>query len=74
MRTVKTVRSTIWGEILKDEFLRNITPRIHHGIDIYTKSPTFPGNCGDLIFSGHMLLLVLLTKISSTSTYNLFYF
>tara|TARA_B110000008_G_scaffold255358_1_gene272019 strand:- start:108 stop:1052 length:945 start_codon:yes stop_codon:yes gene_type:complete len=57
----------------KDDFIKYIGPRIHHGIDIYTKAPTYPGNCGDLIFSGHMLLLVLLTKVSSTYTYSLFH-
>ena len=46
--------------------------RVRHGIDFWIKMPKGGGNCGDLIFSGHMYLTMFLLRTSVTGTWQLF--
>ena len=52
----------------REEFLAVQGARVWHGADIFLHSPVFPGNCGDLCFSGHMLLLTFGCKLGAQGT------
>ena len=52
----------------REEFMHVHAARVWHGADIYLRNPVYPGNCGDLCFSGHMLLLTFVCKVAATGS------
>lgn len=50
------------------EFLKKQAVRVHHDNKFWFMPPEAPGNCGDLIFSGHMILLVFTCKVGIQCT------
>ena len=53
------------------EFLEVHASRVRHDNAFWFMPPEPPGNCGDLIFSGHMILLVFTCKVGAQYTIQL---